>query len=218
LSELAAGLGDFEGGGENGGDVEGVIAGDVGAELDDRHEERQQDGDHAVGDGGDVDVGADEAVELLGAQPLGARLAKLGQRGDLEDAGGDVGLEAAEHALGQRVVLDRADHREEEGVAPAQVEAVDHLGQALGDHGGGVLVGGGEEQCLLIGEVGVGDGAADAGVAGDVGHRGGSEPIAPEADDGGVEDRLARLLAFRPRAHVARSPSGCASGSLMCQR
>ena len=50
-----------------------------------------------------VDVGAHGAGELLGADALGARLAQLGKRGDLEHALGDVGLEAGEQPPGERV-------------------------------------------------------------------------------------------------------------------
>ena len=45
---------------------------------------------------------------------------------------------------------------------------------ALDDDGGGVVVDRGEEERFLVGEVGVRHGAADAGVAGDVGHRRGT--------------------------------------------
>ncbi len=62
--------------------------------------------DDAVADGDGVDVGADRARELLGADALGARLAQLGQGRDLEHPVGDLGLEAGEQAPGQRVALD----------------------------------------------------------------------------------------------------------------
>ena len=68
--------------------------------------------------------------------------------------------------------------------------------EAGADQAGGVLVDGGEEQRFLVGEVGVGHGAAHAGVAGDVGHGGGAEPLASEAGDGGGQDRLAGVGAL----------------------
>ena len=71
------------------------------------------------------------------------------------------------------------------------------------DDRGRVLVQRGEEQRLLVGEVGVRDGAADGGVAGDVGDRRGPEALAAEPDDGGVEDRLARLGALRGLCRVS---------------
>ncbi len=53
--------------------------------------------------------------QLLGAQPLGADLAQLGEGRDLEDPHGDLGLEAGQQALGQRVVRSTAaSEREEE--------------------------------------------------------------------------------------------------------
>ena len=69
---------------------------------------------HAVGDAGRVDVGTDGAGDLLAAQALGARLAQLGQGGDLEHPGGDLGLEAGEQPPGQRVAVERADEREDQ--------------------------------------------------------------------------------------------------------
>ncbi len=47
-------------------------------------------------------------VDLLAAQPLGARLAQLGQGRDLEHPVGDVGLEAGQQPAGERVAARRA--------------------------------------------------------------------------------------------------------------
>ena len=97
---------------------------------------------------------------------------------------------------------DGCDQGEQHRVVPVADVGVGGLeggGDALFDHGGGVLVDRREEQGLLVGEVGVGDGAADAGVAGDVGDRGGAVPVAAESSDGGLEDGPPRLGALRLR-------------------
>ena len=166
-----------------------VGAGGVEAELHDRHEQRHHDGDDAVGHGGRVDVGADRPRELVGGQPLGADLAQLGQRRDVEHSAGDLGLEAGEQAAGQGMPVDGADQCAEQRLLPVgQAGLLEHARQRLVDDGGGVLVDRGQEQRLLAGEVGVGDRAADGRVAGDVGDRRGAVTVAPEAHDGGVED------------------------------
>ena len=72
-------------------------------------------------------------------------------------------------------------------------------GHALLDHRGRVLVDRGEEQRLLAGEVGVGEGAADLGVAGDASDGAGPVAVAPEPLDGRGQDRPAGLLPRRPR-------------------
>ena len=62
--------------------------------------------------------GRTDPGELLGAEPLGAGLAQLGQGGDLEDPVGDLGLEPGEQPPGQRVALDGADQGEDQRLAP----------------------------------------------------------------------------------------------------
>ena len=65
-------------------------------------------------------------------EPLGAGLAELGQRRDLEHPVGDLGLEAGEQPPGQRVAVDRVDQREDQRLAPvARRRARRRLRQAL---------------------------------------------------------------------------------------
>ncbi len=56
---------------------------------------------------------------LPGAEQLGARLAELVERGHLEHADGDLGLEAGQEAAGQRMALHRRHQGEDQGVVPA---------------------------------------------------------------------------------------------------
>ena len=65
----------------------------------------------------------------------------------------------------------------------------------------------GQEEGFLVGEVRVGDGAADPGVAGDVGDRGGPEPVTAEPLDGRGQDGLAGLGALA-RGALRRGRTG----------
>ena len=103
---------------------------------------------------------------------------------------------------------DRVDQGEDQRVVPApDVGLVEHGGQALLDHAGGVLVHRGQEQGLLVGEVGVGDRAADRGVPGDVGDRGGAEAVPAEPGDGGIEDGPPGLGPLRSPAALVQLPA-----------
>ena len=197
--------------------------GGLAPELGHRHEDRQHQGDDArwPTTAGSMS-GRTVPARLPRPQQLGAGLAQLVQRRDLEDAHGDLGLEPGQQPAGQRVVLDRVDQGEDQGVVPTPhvgpVGHVEHGGQALLDDARGVLVDRSEEQGLLVREVRVGHGAADGGIPGDVGDRGGAVPVPPESSDGRREDgppglrtlalgrRRLRLPALR--LHVVRSHSG----------
>ena len=172
---------------------------------------REHDGDDAVGHRDQVDVGADRTLDLLDPQLFGARLTQFGQGGHLEHPTGHVGLETGEEPTGQRVTLEGVHQGHDERLPPVGDVGLDEGdGQRLVDDAGGVLVHGGEEQGLFAREVGVGHGATDRRVTGDVGHRRGSVALPAEAGDGGVEDGPARLGALgrrrrRSRAHGLHS-------------
>ena len=144
-----------------------------------------------------VDVGSDVSRELLGADALAARLAQLLERRDREQPHREVRLEAGQDPPGQGVPVDRGEKREDQRLAPlAQVIAADDAQQAFLDHGRGILVHRGQEQGLLVGEVGVGSGAAEAAVPGDVRHRGSPVAVTAEPGDGGMEDHFPGALAL----------------------
>ncbi len=92
-----------------------VRVGDRGlaAELGHGHEDREHQGDDPIPDESGVDVGAHRPVRLAVAEQLGAGLAQLGQRGDVQDADGDLGLQPGQEPAPVIASLlgDRATYR-----------------------------------------------------------------------------------------------------------
>ena len=147
--------------------------------------------------GARIDVRPDRAGRLAGAQKFGARLAQFVQGGDVQDANRDLRFQPRQQPACQRVVRDGVDQREDQRVVPApDIGIVQYRRKALMDDAGGVLIDCGQEQCLFVREIRVGDGPPDGRITRDIGNGGRTEPVPAEADDRRLEDGPPRLRSF----------------------
>ena len=90
------------------------------AHLNRRHQQRQDDGHQTAAHGEGIDVRRDLAGQLPGPDPLATRLSHLLQRWDMEQANGEVGLQAGQHSSGQRMMIDRLEQRGYQRSAPTE--------------------------------------------------------------------------------------------------
>ena len=104
-----------------------------------------------------IDVLTHPALDLLGPDELGHRLAQLLERGDVQQPHGEIGLESPQDAGGQRVRVHVRHQGAHDHPPPLLGVLVDQdEGHGVVDQAGDVLVDRGDEERLLVGEVGVG--------------------------------------------------------------